>query len=86
MASRIAKNTPPEYLSIEHLAIIKNGMEDSISEEAKKWVPAFENYTFTEKDGGTELSIEQDMAEEYKEEFEGMWSRALRDLKELAEK
>jgi uncharacterized protein YndB with AHSA1/START domain len=86
MASRIAKNVPHEYLSIEHVAIIKNGVEDATSEEAQKWVPAFENYTFTEKNGGNELSIEQDMAEEYKEQFESMWSQALKDLKELAEK
>lgn len=86
MVSRIAKNVPYEYLSIEHLGIVENGVEDTTSEKAKAWAPAFENYTFTEKDGGTEVAIEQDLEDQYIEEFGGMWEKALQKLKELAEK
>lgn len=86
MVSRIAKNIPHEYLSIEHLGIVENGVEDTTSEKAKSWGPAFENYTFTEKDGGTEFTLDQDMEEEYVEMFKGMWEEALPILKELAEK
>lgn len=86
MVSRIAKNVPYEYLSIEHLGIIENGVEDTTSEKAKSWAPAFENYTFHDKDGGTELVIDQDIEEKYKEQFDEMWPKALRVLKELAEK
>jgi uncharacterized protein YndB with AHSA1/START domain len=85
MVSRIARNTPHEYLSIEHLGILKNGVEDTESAEAKAWAPAFEYYTFAEKDGGTELSIEMDIDEKEKANFERMWSAALVRLKELAE-
>ena len=86
MVSRIAKNRPYEYLSIEHMGIIKDGVEDTESEEAKSWAPAFENYRLTEKDGGTELTIDQDMNLNYIEEFTAMWKRALQRLKELSEK
>lgn len=86
MVSRIAKNVPYEYLSIEHLGIIQNGVEDTTSEKATSWAPAFENYTFTEKDGGTEVSIDQDLDEQYMEMFANMWPPALQKLKELAEK
>jgi uncharacterized protein YndB with AHSA1/START domain len=87
MVSRIAKNVPNEYLSIEHLGMVDaQGVEDTTSEQAKKWAPAFENYTFTEKDGGTELSIDQDMQDEYVTQFEQMWQAALKELKALAEK
>jgi uncharacterized protein YndB with AHSA1/START domain len=86
MVSRIAKNVPYEYLSIEHLGIIKDGVEDTTSEEAKSWAPAFENYTLTEKDGGTELTIDQDLDEQYAQEFREMWAKALQKLKELSEK
>lgn len=86
MVSRIAENRPHEYISIEHLGIISNGVEDTESEEATKWAPAHENYAFTEKDGGTEVSIELDINEAEKEVFEEMWAKALAALKELAEK
>jgi hypothetical protein len=48
--------------------------------------PAFENYTFKEKNGTTEVIVEMDINDEYKEMFEGMWPKALQKLKELAEK
>ena len=85
MVSRIAKNEPYRYLSIEHLGIIENGIEDTTSEKAKSWAPAFENYTLTDKNGGTELSIHMDIDAENKESFEEMWKKALKTLKELAE-
>jgi hypothetical protein len=85
MVSRIVENRAPEFMSIEHLGLISDGVEDLTSDEAKKWAPAFENYTLTEKDGGTELAIDQDVNEEYKEMFEGMWENALKRVKELSE-
>ena len=38
------------------------------------------------KDGKTELLVDMDINDEYKEMFEGMWPNALQKLKELAEK
>lgn len=86
MVSRVAKNIPYEYISIEHLGIVENGVEDTTSEKATSWAPAFENYTFTEKDGGTEVKVDMEIEEKYKAEFEEMWPKALQALKELAEK
>ncbi len=86
MVSRVEKNIPNEYISIQHLGMLKDGVEDTTSEEVKKWTPAFENYTFTEKDGGTELLIDIDTPDEYKTEFEGMWPKSLQILKDLCEK
>jgi activator of Hsp90 ATPase-like protein len=86
MVSRIAENKPYEFISIEHLGIVHNGVEDTTSEEAKKWVPAFENYTFKEKDGTTEVLVDMDIDEKEAEMFNKMWPGALQKLKELAEK
>lgn len=85
MVSRIAENRPHEFLSIEHVGVYADGVEDTTSELAKQWAPAFENYTFIEKDGGTEVQIDQDMQEEHKEMFDAMWPDALQRLKTLAE-
>lgn len=86
MVSRIKENRLHEFISIEHLGMIRNGVEDTTSEEVKKWTPSLENYTFTPKDGKTEVSVDMDIVEEYKEMFEEMWPKALESLKELAEK
>lgn len=86
MVSRIKENRRHEFISIEHLGIVHNGVEDTESAEAKQWGGAvFENYTFTDKDGGTELGIEMDIDSKEKENFEAMWRKALTRLKEIAE-
>ncbi len=87
MASRVVENRKYEFLSIQHIGIIDNeGNVDTTSDEVKKWTPAFENYTFVEKDGGTEVLVDVDTNEEYKEYFDTAWPKALALLKEMAEK
>lgn len=85
MVSRIKENREHEFMSIEHLGIVKNGVEDTESEAAKEWSPAHENYTLVEADGGTNLAVDLDIKSEYKEMFEEMWGNALIRLKELCE-
>jgi hypothetical protein len=86
MFSKIKENREPEFISIEHLGILVNGEVDITSDEVKKWAPAFENYTFTEVDGGTQVDVDMDINQEYKAQFEDMWTKALAKLKEIAEK
>ncbi len=86
MFSRIRENRLHEFVSIEHLGFIKDGVIDTTSDEVKQWVPAFENYTFKEKGGGTEVLVDIDLPDAYKTMFEDMWPKALQALKELAEK
>ncbi len=82
MSSRIAKNTQFEYVSIEHVGTIENGVEKPMEGGT-----AFENYSFTEKDGGTEVGIEMtNIPDSYMEMMNAMWPKALEALKELAEK
>lgn len=85
MVSRIADNRLHEFISIEHVGLVHNGVEDTTSEEAKKWAPAFENYTFTEKDGVTTVDVDMDSLEENAQMFDDMWPKGLQALKELAE-
>ncbi|MBI5531011.1 MAG: SRPBCC domain-containing protein [Candidatus Doudnabacteria bacterium] len=86
MVSTIAENKPYEFLSIEHLGIVNNGVEDTTSEAARKWTPAFENYSFEEQNGITTLTVDMDSEDSMAEEFNKMWPEALQKLKELAEK
>lgn len=86
MVSRIKENKLYEYISIEHLGVVENGKEDTTSDAVKQWAGSLENYTFKNKDGKTELLVDMDINDEYKEMFECMWPAALKKLKELAEK
>lgn len=86
MLSRIAENRPNEFVSIEHIGIIENGIEDTASDRAKEWTPAYENYTLVEKDGKTEVQIDVDVDEKYAEEMGQMWEDGLKRLKEVAER
>lgn len=85
MYAKIKDNRPYEFVSIEHLGEINNGVIDTTSERVKKWAPSFENYTFKEKGDQTELTVDMQTVPEYKAMFEEMWPKALKSLKELSE-
>lgn len=85
MVSRIAENRPYEYVSIEHIGVVNDGVEDTTSDFAKKWAPAYENYTFTEENGVTTVDIEMESLEENAEMFNDMWPKGLAKLKEIVE-
>lgn len=85
MVSRIAENKHYEFISIEHLGIINEGVEDTTSDAVKAWAGSNENYSFKEIDGKTEVLVEMDIAEEYKDMFNDMWVKALQKLKEISE-
>lgn len=83
MVAMIKENKPFEYVSLQHLGLIEKG-EEKLWEEDKH---AFENYSFKEKDGGTEVLIElTNLPEDYIPMMNEMWPKALNVLKELAEK
>ena len=87
MVSKIAENRPNEYMSIEHLGEVKDGVEDTTSEKVQAWKGATENYTLTEKRNGTDLKIELsgNIPDEFKDYFEQTWPIALDKLKQIAE-
>ena len=85
MVSRIEENIPNEYVSIEHLGVVNNGIEDTESDAVKSWKGAMENYTFRDADGGTEVLIDIDVDDNYVKMFNEMWPKALQKLKEISE-
>jgi uncharacterized protein YndB with AHSA1/START domain len=91
MVSKIVDNVPNEYMSVEHLGMIMNGLEDYESEAVKSWAGTKENYTLTDLGGKTNLHIFMEMDESEKNKpmldmFANMWPNALAIVKELAEK
>ena len=86
MVSTIAENKPNEFMSIKHLGMVKDGVEDTTSEKTKEWAGSLENYSLKEVKGKTELTVDMDVTDEYKDYFKETWPKALDKLKELAEK
>lgn len=85
MTAVIAESRPPEHVSIEHLGWIKDGVEDTDSDEVRAWAPAFENYTLTEAGGSTRVDIDQDITPEYEAYMSDVWPKALSRLKAICE-
>ena len=85
MISRIKDNIPNRFLSIEHLGMIQNGKQITSGPEVEGWAGMLENYTFTESNGITQLSVDLDSNEEFKGYFEETWPGALLVLKKLCE-
>lgn len=85
MISRIAENRTHEFVSIEHIGMVEDGVDDTTSEKVKAWLPAYENYTFVSKDGGTEVKVDLDTVDEYADMFNDMWPKSLESLKKLCE-
>lgn len=85
MLSRVKEVRPGEHVCFEHYGMIIGGVEDTTSEEVKKWTPAFESYTLTETDDGTTVDVQIDMTEEFIEMFDMVWPKALEILKQLSE-
>jgi hypothetical protein len=85
MVSSIVAHRPNEFLSIKHLGTVKNGIENTESEEGKGWAGAVENYTLREQDAASTLTVEMDVSDEYRSYFEETWPKALSKLKDISE-
>ena len=85
MVSRIAKKKDNEYMSFEHLGEVHKGVEDLETEKIRSWSGAHENYTLKSVDGKTELVVDMDVADEFKDFFTTTFPKALDKLKSIVE-
>lgn len=84
MTSIVADNVPHELISIHHIGLITEGVEDTTSSEAKKW-EGYEKYRFIDSNGQCELQIEIDVNNDFVDYMSETWPKALQKLKELVE-
>jgi hypothetical protein len=85
MYSTIDKLVPNEFMAFKHHGMVKEGKEQPLDEQTKQWTGAMETYTLKENNNQTELIVDMDIMEEYKESFEKAFPKALEIVKELAE-
>lgn len=77
MLSEIVESQWPEFISIKHVGLVINGVDDFDSPLAREWTGAFENYRFIPKEDGTSIfAVEQDLPEEQTEEFKENWEKS----------
>ena len=84
MVSRIKKHIPYQYVSIEHLGILQDGIEITEGEDIP-WKGAEENYSYEEINGVSIIKVELDTVEESIDYFEKSYPEALQKLKQLCE-
>lgn len=85
MLAEIAEHRPAEFVSIRHLGMVHNGVEDTTSEAVRAWAPCFENYTFSDEAGGTRLHVDVDVFGPHEDWMNQTWPQALLALKTLCE-
>ena len=86
MLSEIAESRPHEFISIRHIGMIENGVEDTESDAVRSWAPAYENYTFVPAgEGITEIRVDMDVDPAWEQYMQDTWPKALEKLKSLCE-
>lgn len=86
MISRISENIPNEFVSIEHLGFLQNGIEIVSGAEVEKWHGMHENYFYTKHHEGTLLKIEIDSNKDLKSYLMEKYPLALKLLKDICER
>jgi uncharacterized protein YndB with AHSA1/START domain len=77
---------PYDYISAKHIAmLLQGGKEDYSSDVAKGWIGTMESYTFNERNGETDLTVEMIINPEWQKMFDDGWPNALKKLKEICE-
>ena len=85
MVAEIAEHRPAEFVSIRHLGMVTDGVEDTTSEAVRAWAPCFENYTFIDEAGGTRVRVDIDVFGTYEDWMNEAWPKALLALKTVCE-
>jgi hypothetical protein len=86
MYSTIEKLAPYQLMTFKHNGVVKEGKEQPLDEETKKWTGAIETYTLKESNNQTELTVDVDITEDHEDYFQKAFPKALGIVKELAER
>lgn len=86
MVSTIIENIPYQLVSIQHYGLLKANEEITTGPEVEKWANGFENYTFTENNDTTTVTVNIDITEEFLTYMNETYPKALNKLKEICEK
>lgn len=86
MVSEVVENIPYQYVSVRHYGLVKDDKEITEGPEVEKWAGGFENYTFKDNNGITEIIVDLDATDDFVEYMNQTFPKALEKLKEICEK
>ena len=86
MVSLIRENIPNRYVGIDHIGVIQGDKEITSGPEVEKWCGVPENYTFTNNNGGTLLTVDIGTNDEFEIFLVDTYPKALNILKTICEK
>lgn len=86
LVSKIIENIPHQFVSVQHIGMVKNNEEITEGPEVEKWANGYENYTFEEHQGATNVTVDLDTAEDFLDYMNQTYPKALNKLKEICEK
>jgi hypothetical protein len=86
MVSEVFDHIHHQFISIRHYGLVTANVEITDGPEVEKWANGFENYTFIEKNGSTQVTVELDLTEDFLEYMKETYPKALDKLKEICEK
>ena len=86
MLAVIAEHRPAEVISMCHVGMIDQGVEDTTSEKVRAWTPAYENYRFTDVPGGCRVDVSLDTVADYEQYMRDTFPKALAELKRVCER
>lgn len=85
MYSVINELIPNEFMEFKHLGIIKDFVEQPLSDEPMQWANSIENYSLKSENEHTLLTVHVDMVDEYVDYMNEKFPLALQKLKERIE-
>lgn len=85
MVAQIQENDPNRFVSIKHLGIVDGDKQILEGPAVEGWAGALENYSFSEANGVTTVTVDVDTNADYLSYFDETWPKALNKLKELSE-
>lgn len=81
---QIEQNVPNKLMVFRHSGVVKNGNKTH-DEESQAWQNIKESYELIETNGKTELKVEIDSIAKYADNFNKIFPKALKRIKELSE-
>lgn len=82
MVSMVEEHIPAKFVSVRHYGFVQGDQEVTEGELVEKWSGGHENYTFTEHNGVTTVTIDIDVIDEYLDYFKKIYPQSLQLLKE----
>ncbi|MHA3891349.1 SRPBCC family protein [Acinetobacter sp. GXMZU3951] len=76
---------PNSSVIFQYQGLLQGGIEDLSSPEVQQWQGALEQYNLEEVDGKTQLTVELETIDAYKDMMDQAFEHGLKRVKELAE-